>query len=127
MDLVNSHAITLWFGVCGNESGHGIYTNSLKCTELRTNTYGKKSQLPSPLCASPGVSLCGKAASLSEKKLVAFFGPISTSANGKHEVATVSGGAEVAANGIMSQRWRKERCCSAGESLRQGRKLELSE
>lgn len=59
MNLINFHAITLRFGVCGDKSGHGIYKNSL--TELHTREKRNKKlptlHLPASRCV---VRLCLK-------------------------------------------------------------------
>ena len=93
MNLINFHAITLRFGVCGDKSGHGIYKNSL--TELHTREKRNKKR-PTTNSASPSISLCGT--SLPEnslscgfiEKLVTFLSLVSTSAKAKHKIATVS-------------------------------------
>lgn len=74
MGPINSRAITLWFGVCGNESGRGIYANSLNA-HSSTHTYvekeNKEKTFPATSAASRRAAHCVVRVLQQSRKVVA--------------------------------------------------------
>lgn len=72
---INSRAITLWFAVCGNESGHGIYANSLNAhSSTHIRTWGEKNKektFPATSAASRRAAQCVVRVLQQSRKVVA--------------------------------------------------------
>lgn len=75
MGPINSRAITLWFGVCGNKSGHGIYANSLNAhSSTHIHTWKKKNKektFPATSTASRRAAHCVVRVLQQSRKVVA--------------------------------------------------------